>query len=1371
MSGYMEQNLIESGAKIASEDEVGFVYDLIGVTVHTGTADGGHYYSFIQEMGPSSANWLFFNDAEVKQFDVDSQLAAECFGGETTSKTYDCHSDKFTDLSFEKTNSAYMLFYKKRRSEAHGAASRCNDHNLLSQIWHDNLKFITDRLLFETAYFNFVHELCQLPLLNASITLRGAQLAITFFLQTFIHSREKHHTLQWIDLLNKLFAHKHTCHWLLERLAHQPEWLRKILIKCPQVSIRCAFQKFLLSIAQRADSSMVHTFLSAYVCLLDEKAQSIRHMSEFFVFLTEYSRLGEQHSLALLELDVVKRVCAFYVRNRRRDAASPAQHADSDTSDFSVDNLDSESEGEQDVVALSDQRSKPKVFDKMLALLVEMSESHLAYVHRNYQIKQIGVVFKVPLSFFYKSILDGLSLCGVKQLLVNVTRLRDHLVGQLKPGVFVRKFVDMCVKSIGLLTKKSSEPDKYMNFFNAIGTLLSLETERVCPDEIECALCENESLRPDYCELVTQKLSDLLSSAPYYTLRWLAGVGNARLELWLLDNMSAWVKQLLIDAKQTQVRFSAAVLLANLVPDRDFRHQFTSNRNMLAPYHAEPGQLTDSFTRTVNTILLHLLSLMNMPLANPDSQPFHTANLIQYFTLLIYLLLGNEQKRLVIHNDALQLFWDNIFFKHMASSHVSSNLNKQVMIHFVYHCLNGCVQVLDYVTRSEEGKFELGMARELPLCTVIVDHEDAELVGYNKQCLQPFYGAIRLLCEHSPVYLRHMCEHSNLQWAFKHVLPYSMHYGTACVELVKLLELVCRESGQIKESVCAQFLMSAGIQAKHSFQSIVWVVKAVMRTNDDVTMVLSRRGLSTLSVCLFQLVVAYNNNSSAEGHDLADCLLLLKMLVESVRAHLAAKTEGVQQIVANWKEKFELIKRLVVLTSFWVAGSTRATALELMAAVLEVSPVEMAANTVAILKQSYAGLSYYQSCQSYQKGSILSAKSTVNSLHKCFMGNQSINQAVCLMGPYFPVPGNCVLGAKKLKAAFNLYLPLTLVNHCHYDGSVCMLSKIVGHLSEYEKNLRDSFLPLFNFYHFLFKLLFDQLTSLNEQNTKNLTDLVLIVSTQSMYFNVHFIGYLSERSDCLANHITDSIHLNHFVRVLITDYRHLVSRDEYATFLAGFAGRFVRNLLPRNQLKSDTFSHLLSQTIKNTIRLSLSTINETRFYFDFSADKLSDECALNLDIKLSAMLGSIKCVHMITRAVSRCKVDKQFVKFVKQLKEFFVSYWEHVSKQSEEMSKYLDDEGPRSKKVKLEEAEGGDLRARLESKQKCVDAVLEALKENIDLMSGLMQGLEAMDDESTDETTDNETSSSSSSSQEEASTESGSNNEHESASEHDQTNA
>lgn len=149
MSGYMEKNLKpslpdtdsqngspandepnenESETNLKEENEEDYLYELIGVTVHTGTAEGGHYYSFIRERNAicssdgdavdvddtqNKSKWYLFNDTEVKPFDAATQLASECFGGETTSKTYDSTSDKFMDLSFEKTNSAYMLFYER----------------------------------------------------------------------------------------------------------------------------------------------------------------------------------------------------------------------------------------------------------------------------------------------------------------------------------------------------------------------------------------------------------------------------------------------------------------------------------------------------------------------------------------------------------------------------------------------------------------------------------------------------------------------------------------------------------------------------------------------------------------------------------------------------------------------------------------------------------------------------------------------------------------------------------------------------------------------------------------------------------------------------------------------------------------------------------------------------------------------------------------------------------------------------------------------------------------------------------------------------------------------------------------------------------
>lgn len=74
----------EDKKKEGDADNEQYEYDLIGVTVHTGTADGGHYYSFIKDRTAGARDkWFLFNDAEVKPFDP-NQIAAECFGGEMT---------------------------------------------------------------------------------------------------------------------------------------------------------------------------------------------------------------------------------------------------------------------------------------------------------------------------------------------------------------------------------------------------------------------------------------------------------------------------------------------------------------------------------------------------------------------------------------------------------------------------------------------------------------------------------------------------------------------------------------------------------------------------------------------------------------------------------------------------------------------------------------------------------------------------------------------------------------------------------------------------------------------------------------------------------------------------------------------------------------------------------------------------------------------------------------------------------------------------------------------------------------------------------------------------------------------------------------
>ena len=54
-----------------------YEYKLKGVVVHTGTAEFGHYYSYINI---GNKQWLEFNDSFVKEFDA-KNIENECFGG------------------------------------------------------------------------------------------------------------------------------------------------------------------------------------------------------------------------------------------------------------------------------------------------------------------------------------------------------------------------------------------------------------------------------------------------------------------------------------------------------------------------------------------------------------------------------------------------------------------------------------------------------------------------------------------------------------------------------------------------------------------------------------------------------------------------------------------------------------------------------------------------------------------------------------------------------------------------------------------------------------------------------------------------------------------------------------------------------------------------------------------------------------------------------------------------------------------------------------------------------------------------------------------------------------------------------------------
>ncbi|KAI2787888.1 hypothetical protein POX_f08270 [Penicillium oxalicum] len=81
------------------------MFELVGVLVHTGTAESGHYYSYTRERSSSSGaqQWVEFNDSDVSRFDP-ATIADHCFGG-------DAHGTGGVQMN--KVWNAYMLFYQR----------------------------------------------------------------------------------------------------------------------------------------------------------------------------------------------------------------------------------------------------------------------------------------------------------------------------------------------------------------------------------------------------------------------------------------------------------------------------------------------------------------------------------------------------------------------------------------------------------------------------------------------------------------------------------------------------------------------------------------------------------------------------------------------------------------------------------------------------------------------------------------------------------------------------------------------------------------------------------------------------------------------------------------------------------------------------------------------------------------------------------------------------------------------------------------------------------------------------------------------------------------------------------------------------------
>lgn len=156
---------VEHLTQSTDEDEED-MFELVGILVHSGTAESGHYYSYIRERPAShkTFNWVEFNDDMVTPWDP-ATMENSTFGGPEHRPVYETNG-----IVYDKPYSAYMLFYQRSsslRAEQELVRTRTSNPfptdsmpgQLKEHIFDENTVILRRHTLFGPTHLNLVRSL------------------------------------------------------------------------------------------------------------------------------------------------------------------------------------------------------------------------------------------------------------------------------------------------------------------------------------------------------------------------------------------------------------------------------------------------------------------------------------------------------------------------------------------------------------------------------------------------------------------------------------------------------------------------------------------------------------------------------------------------------------------------------------------------------------------------------------------------------------------------------------------------------------------------------------------------------------------------------------------------------------------------------------------------------------------------------------------------------------------------------------------------------------------------------------------------------------------------------------------------------------
>ena len=246
--------------KDGGESALTDVFNLVGVLVHSGTAESGHYYSYIQERPSGSASgktWVEFNDIDVVPFDS-SHIPDQCFGGFNESSGYSSR--------YLKSWNAYMLFYERcapklsydetQSPELLGVPAKSSMPSAIEiPVAVQNANWLRTYCMFDPAHAAFVRQLLeQSRFVNEDkctedhvIEKQAILLSLDHLDRVLSRTKDCPDFGKMLASLTKVIGSCSSCCKIaIDWVLHHEFALRNLLLRCPSPKVRKDFAGMIL---------------------------------------------------------------------------------------------------------------------------------------------------------------------------------------------------------------------------------------------------------------------------------------------------------------------------------------------------------------------------------------------------------------------------------------------------------------------------------------------------------------------------------------------------------------------------------------------------------------------------------------------------------------------------------------------------------------------------------------------------------------------------------------------------------------------------------------------------------------------------------------------------------------------------------------------------------------------------------------------------------------------------------------------------------------------------------------------------------------------------------------------------------------------